>query len=249
MIEIVKWEETFESAESKRKCPKSMTWLRIPATIDSNGLVELLCHGQRGREAYAVFVLLCQISAGNPISLRGKVCRSSGAPILGEALARRLRMTISELMPALELLESEDVGWITTQPCQTVDGIPPQNGSLDKIRRDKKRERIEEKNCAPGFRPDLQEKIFRLYPNHRGQRMITNQHQFASLQRNEAVFDAFTDVDWQIMAKHASGERATWFPQLKNFLEDPNSGLDWAHKEEKKAKTANKSNRSKSMIG
>ena len=111
MIEILNWGETFENADTRKR--QRLKSFHNPSGVDSAGYIALSSKGEAGMAAFGVFVALCQLSATFQFKHRGKFLRSNGNPMTLELLAATLRLQTCQLSASLEILASEDVGWIT----------------------------------------------------------------------------------------------------------------------------------------
>jgi hypothetical protein len=109
MMEIAKWNETFENADTRKR--QRLGWLFIPTGCDSNGYLSLVAQ-DGGFEAFGIFLAICQWSATQPRELRGKLVRTNGAPLTEKDIAVRIRAEACQVSAALNLLTSNDVGWI-----------------------------------------------------------------------------------------------------------------------------------------
>jgi hypothetical protein len=109
MMEIAKWNETFENADTRKR--QRLGWLFIPTGCDSNGYLSLVAQ-DGGFEAFGIFLAICQWSATQPRELRGKLARTNGSPLTEKDIAVRIRAEVCQVSAALNLLTSNDVGWI-----------------------------------------------------------------------------------------------------------------------------------------
>lgn len=110
MIRIVKWNETFENAKTRKLM--GLAWLQCPAGVDSAGYLSLMVYGVEGIMALGVFQAICQWSATCRPPIRGSLSRSDGKPLSMKQLAMILRMPEDVVTRSIELLMSEDVGWM-----------------------------------------------------------------------------------------------------------------------------------------
>ena len=110
MYIIKDWCKTFENADTRKRM--RLGWFLCPSGNDSAGYIELMSHGERGIMAYAVFIAMCQWSATCVPDVRGKVARSSGRPAHIRQIAAILRMPEAVVRDALELLCSDEIGWM-----------------------------------------------------------------------------------------------------------------------------------------
>ena len=141
MIQIKNWNETFENADTRKR--QRLGWFLCPTGTDSAGYIELMSHGERGIRAFAVFTAICQWSATCVPVVRGSCARSDGRAMSARQIATVIRMPENIVTDALELLASEDVGWILCEntdvssvkaqsagsmpvPCQSPAGSVPQ---------------------------------------------------------------------------------------------------------------------------
>ena len=109
-MEITKWNETFENADTRKR--QRLGWLFIPTGCDSNGYLSLVAQ-EGGFEAFGIFLAICQWSATQPRELRGKLIRTNGEPLTEKDIAVRIRAEVCQVSAALKLLKSNAVGWIT----------------------------------------------------------------------------------------------------------------------------------------
>lgn len=118
ILTITKWKEVFETSESRKL--KRMTWFRVPSGCDSRGLTNLLCEAdsERALRAFGVFNLLCQWTATFDKARRGKFVDANGTPMTRQFMARFLRVEISHLNDAIELLGNERVAWLQKEPVE-----------------------------------------------------------------------------------------------------------------------------------
>lgn len=122
MMEIAKWNETFENADTRKR--QRLGWLFIPTGCDSNGYLSLVAQ-EGGFEAFGIFLAICQWSATQPRELRGKLVRTNGAPLTEKDISVRIRAEACQVSAALKLLTSNDVGWITSDEChESADDLP-----------------------------------------------------------------------------------------------------------------------------
>ncbi len=136
MLRIRDWSKTFENAESRKLV--NLRWFNCPAGIDSNGYIELMSYGEAGLLAFGVFQAICQWSATRRPETRGRLVRNDGSPLNERQLATHLRIDISHLSPALELLKSPAIQWILDESddAPTTD-LPPISHSSPPIKEER----------------------------------------------------------------------------------------------------------------
>jgi len=113
-LTIIDWDGNFECAASRKR--DSLEWFQCPAGTESTGLI-MLRKKEGGLAALGVFLLLLQLhaSSGNRQTRRsGQLVRSSGEPLSLELIADKLRISEKELKDAITLLESPEVGWLSS---------------------------------------------------------------------------------------------------------------------------------------
>lgn len=112
MIEIRKWDETFESADTRKR--QRLKSFYCPSGTDSKGMLNLLCHFPRADAlaALGVFLIFCQYSATLPQKHRGKLLHSDSSPMSVDFLSKLLRIEICHLHAALQILSDERVNWV-----------------------------------------------------------------------------------------------------------------------------------------
>ena len=122
MIRIVRWNEVFENADTRKR--QRLGWLSIPTGCDSSGYLSLIANNG-GFEAFGIFLAICQWSATQPKDLRGKLVRSNGNPLTEKDIAIRIRAEVCQVSAALKLLSSNDVGWIQWEETEeSADNLP-----------------------------------------------------------------------------------------------------------------------------
>ena len=122
---IAKWNETFESADTRKR--QRLGWLSIPTGNDSAGYIELMSHGERGVRAFGVFLAICQWSATQRQETRGQLARSDGRPVNDRQIAAIIRIPTDIVTDAIELLSSPEIAWIcekTEQNQQSASCMP-----------------------------------------------------------------------------------------------------------------------------
>jgi hypothetical protein len=122
MMEITKWNETFENADTRKR--QRLGWLFTPTGCDSNGYLSLVAK-DGGFEAFGIFMAICQWSATQPKNLRGKLVRSNGDPLTEKDIAVRIRAESCQVSAALKLLICSDVGWISEDDSEKSAGNLP----------------------------------------------------------------------------------------------------------------------------
>jgi len=124
MIRIAKWNETFETAATRKLV--RLQWLHMPTGNDSAGYVSLMALGEPGIVAFAVFTAICQwsatcpptvrqSSASHPPPVRGSLARSDGRPLTIGQLSMFIRMPVEVVERSIQILLSPDVGWLVTE--------------------------------------------------------------------------------------------------------------------------------------
>jgi hypothetical protein len=120
MIRIKDWNGTFENADTRKR--QRLGWFHCPSGNDSQGYVELMSYGERGIQAYAVFIAICQWSATCLPVIRGSCARSDGRPMNIRQIAATIRMPPEVVEDAIALLSSQDVGWLLVENMQEIQG-------------------------------------------------------------------------------------------------------------------------------
>jgi len=143
-LTINDWDGTFECAASRKR--DSLEWFQCPAGTESTGLI-MLRKKEGGLAALGVFLLLLQLhaSSGNRQTRRsGQLVRSSGEPLSLELIADKLRISEKELKDAVTLLESPEVGWLSSNlpvvaTCLPMGAnhLPPDDQHIHKDKQDK----------------------------------------------------------------------------------------------------------------
>jgi hypothetical protein len=108
---ISNWSETFEVAQSKR-CER-MTWVPIPYAPTSYGFCALMDRPD-GAEIYGIF-MMCVMEASQSRE-RGELTRGRNqTPHDARSLSLKLRLKEAKVKSALEVLSSDEIGWIDAE--------------------------------------------------------------------------------------------------------------------------------------
>ncbi len=149
MISIAKW-ELFECPTVNRRPKKAMDWHCVPVELNSSGRLALVAMGESGLVAYAVFMMLVQYSASQPMERRGVLRRSNGKPLSNQQLCQIVGVAPSVLEKSLEILTQ--IGWLVVsdksgqiqtnqdKPLETKIVSRREEIRVDKTREEEKRE-------------------------------------------------------------------------------------------------------------
>jgi hypothetical protein len=108
---ISNWEETFEVSQSKR-C-EVMKWIALPYNPSSYGFCALM-ERPDGPEVYGIFCMLALEASQS--RTRGELTRGSReTPHDARTLSVKLRVKEAKLKAAIQVLSSEEVGWIEAE--------------------------------------------------------------------------------------------------------------------------------------
>lgn len=109
MLSIAKW-DIFECPTVNRRPRKAMDWHCVPVELNSSGRLELVAKGESGLVAYAVFMMLVQYSASQPMERRGVLRRSNGEPLSTQQLCQIVGCSPKIFEKSLQILIK--IGWI-----------------------------------------------------------------------------------------------------------------------------------------
>ena len=162
MIEINKWDETFENADTRKR--QRLKFILAPSGVESRGLVNLLCHFDQkdALAAFGVFQMICQLSATLPANHRGKLVHSDGTPMTEDYLARLLRLDICHLSAAMKVLRDERVAWVL--PDSEKADLPPPATNLPALCKDKDKDKDSKKDSKPMSDKSDFEELWKLFP-------------------------------------------------------------------------------------
>ena len=105
---ISRWDETFEVSQSKR-C-EVMKWIALPYNPSSYGFCALM-ERPDGPEIYGIFCMLALEASQS--RTRGELTRGSReTPHDARSLSVKLRVKENKIQAALQVLSSEEIGWI-----------------------------------------------------------------------------------------------------------------------------------------
>lgn len=131
MIRINKWNETFESADTRKR--QRLDRFINPVGCNSAGYVELIVmNGEAGLIAFGVFCSLCRYTATKRIGERGVFRRSSGEAQTIAHLSGLLRISRETLTTSLKLLSSPAIRWVTVDNWDAISELtkPPLGENL-----------------------------------------------------------------------------------------------------------------------
>lgn len=120
---IAKWNETFETADSRRH--KKLAWVSLPINLQSNGYQSLIDqHPDDAPALYGAWCALVAIAAQCPE--RGVLATSRGEPITPERCARMTYMPVEPFCKLFEWASSPGVRWLEALPTKnrSIDGQP-----------------------------------------------------------------------------------------------------------------------------
>jgi hypothetical protein len=139
---IPNWDESFEVAQSK-KCDV-MKWVPIPYNPSSYGLCALMDRPD-GTEIYGIFIML--VMEASQSRVRGDLTRGRNqVPHDPRSLALKLRLKEAKVKTALQVLSSEEIGWVEAEvvseeeqdeldlPIDNITGFPLTQELRDEIR-------------------------------------------------------------------------------------------------------------------
>ena len=133
-IEIKKWNETFENADSRKR--QRLGFYYMPSGCDSAGYLALMSEFEPAEawQAYGTFVALCQQAATMRRNVRGRFINSNGTPMTTRQIAMLIRCDHDLLLRSLDLLCDERVGWISASDvppiCQSSASDAPQKSPI-----------------------------------------------------------------------------------------------------------------------
>jgi hypothetical protein len=105
---IRKWQDTFETADSRRF--KTLSWVSLPVGFTSNGYHELITQfGDRAPEIYGAWCALLSVAAQSPV--RGLLASSKG-PYSLRRIACETRMPERTFKDLFDWASMPCVGWI-----------------------------------------------------------------------------------------------------------------------------------------
>lgn len=106
---IAKWQETFETADSRKH--KRLSWVSLPVGFGSNGYQSLV--DQFEDEAPAIYGAWCAlVNLAAQMNWRGVLCTSRGEPMSISRIARLTYMPTDVFEKLFDWASSESVGWI-----------------------------------------------------------------------------------------------------------------------------------------
>jgi hypothetical protein len=122
MIEIVRWQEVFENADTRKR--ERLKSFHCPSGVESRGMVNLLCHYpcDKALAALGVFQLICQLSATLPARHRGRLVHSDGSAMSLEFIARLIRVETCHLSATLQILADKRIRWVLIN--ESADNLP-----------------------------------------------------------------------------------------------------------------------------
>ena len=122
-IEIHKWSETFENADSRKRQRLGLYYM--PSGCDSAGYLALMSEFEPADawQAYGTFVALCQHAATMRREIRGRFVNSNGVPMTTRQIAMLIRCPHDLFLKSLAILVDSRVGWVVCHP--SASDVPP----------------------------------------------------------------------------------------------------------------------------
>jgi len=130
---IAKWNEVFETAESRRH--SSLRWVSMPIGFDSSGYQSMLDgFGDEAPAIYGTWCVLVAVAATCPV--RGLLCNSRGGPVKLSHLARRTGFPESKFAALVQWADSPSVRWLEIVSQDEAlellgNGVPVTNGNTE----------------------------------------------------------------------------------------------------------------------
>jgi hypothetical protein len=110
---IAKWEESYESADS-RKISGPLSWIRFKTKQDGSGYRRIISQPDNC-EIFSAWIAMVQISAKLPKELRGSLVSSDSRPLDVDDLAGMSGFPPKIFVRALEFLSSQKMGWLVCE--------------------------------------------------------------------------------------------------------------------------------------
>lgn len=107
LYRIKNWESIYENNRSRTV--KDLAWVAIPNRHDGEGYSSIMAHS-RSAEIFAAWILMLQVASR--CQPRGSLMRDHGRPHTPQSMALKTRAKPEWFVLALELLTSEEIGWI-----------------------------------------------------------------------------------------------------------------------------------------
>jgi len=104
---IRNWDQLYENSRSRRV--GKLDWVPVPNKHDGEGFCIVMAH-PKAAEIYAAWTLILQVAS--KCSQRGTLVRDDGRPHNATSLAIKTRGRAEWFTLALDLLASDDVGWL-----------------------------------------------------------------------------------------------------------------------------------------
>ena len=147
IIEINKWSEVFESANSRKR--QRLGFYYMPSGCDSAGYLALVSEFEPAEawQAYGIFVAMCQQAATMKKDVRGKFINNNNQPMTTRQIAMLIRCDHDILIRSLEILMDTRIAWISASDvppiCHSSATSVPQNSGFvikDKVKEEGKGE-------------------------------------------------------------------------------------------------------------
>ena len=107
LYRIKNWDANFEN--NRTRTMKNMMWVPVPNKHDGDGYTELVDR-KNGAEMLGAWLVILQVASKCPE--RGTLMRENGTPHTPKSIARLTRLNTDSITHALDLLVSEDIGWL-----------------------------------------------------------------------------------------------------------------------------------------
>lgn len=110
LYSITGWTKHFEKSQSRRV--DNVQWVPLPVKHDGLGYRRVMAM-KDGMEIYAAWVLIVQVAA--KCEKRGVLANDHGKPLTAADIALKTGGKADAISKALQVLSSEDVGWLVAQ--------------------------------------------------------------------------------------------------------------------------------------
>jgi hypothetical protein len=107
LYRILDWEKIYENNRSRTV--KDLAWVAIPNRHDGEGYSMIMAH-PKAAEIFAAWILMLQVASR--CQPRGSLVRDNGRPHTPQSLALKTRAKAEWFVTALQVLSSDEIGWI-----------------------------------------------------------------------------------------------------------------------------------------
>lgn len=120
-LRIKDWKKLFEKADLREGRVVEWKYVPIPIRLNGEGYKRLM-RTPKGRDAFGVFIALCELAANMPT--RGVLANDRG-PLSVESIHLKTSIPVKAVASAITILTSPEIGWVVSDDSCSPNGETP----------------------------------------------------------------------------------------------------------------------------